>query len=86
MLYGIYLCHSSVPLFTGTRRACRAYVDECLTDAERLHGWTIAPVPEPRRPLAPARPPYRAWALLGLGLIFVVLFIGCMALTKGHMQ
>lgn len=81
MTYGLYLWRASRPEVTGSYGQCHAHVDK-LSDAERMHGWTIQPLPSPRRTF-PKHVRDRFWSLVGVGVLLFIATVGYLAL-RGH--
>lgn len=88
MTHGIYLyrggARSQDPLYTGTKEQCKQRID-CLSPAQRLQGWTIAPLPfycEEDQPLTRSQ---SVWALIGLALVTFVIVIAVLSL-RGHIR
>lgn len=64
-MYGLYLYRSSQPEMTGTYGECKKAIDS-LSDAERMHGWTIKPF----RPAPKSRTVSQTlWAIVGTGIL-----------------
>ena len=82
-MYGLFLYRASKPEVTGTYGECKQAIDS-LSDAERMHGWTIKPFHP--QPLSTIKTVSRVlWASIGFGVLFSVAAMILIAL-KGHLR